>query len=285
MGNPGFFMGPTPPTLAASTGSVYNGNDGSTWICQSNGSWLRAGLPPPVILTPLQQLDHMRPDPKLPDTLGFREWRWQADDKVLQSPVQGTLWETECLSAEVWDEGEAIRGVAGIHALLVPRHWKILCELGFGPFPASPVTVRGIVERYGKYVLGTEGWRAEQVVIRELLAPSTDIGLDLEQRYPNVIVHYPDQLEDGDQSCTLEKLSKLVKGSRSPLPQLPRASSPPSPPPPQTAAIPNPPWFPLPPPESQKRFLPDPVSIVIGTMALSGVLLAIFAFARMFLPH
>jgi hypothetical protein len=50
--------------------------------------------------------------------------------------------------------------------------------------------VTGIVERFGKYVLGTEGWRAEWVMIRTLKAPSVEIGLALEQAYPDVEIYY-----------------------------------------------------------------------------------------------
>jgi hypothetical protein len=51
----------------------------------------------------------------------------------------------------------------------------------------------GVVERFGKYVLGTEGWRAEIVVIRKLRAPNTKIGLKLEKAYPKVEVFYEDR--------------------------------------------------------------------------------------------
>ncbi len=163
----------------------------------------------------------IRPDPTQPDTLGWREWVWDADHKCLKSPQQETLWESDHLAARHWSNEDAVRGVAGIHAMLVPRHWKILNEFGASPYgsPPSGTVVTGIVERFGKYVLGTEGWRAEQVIIRELLAPSTEIGLELEQRYPDVIIHYSDQ--EGDQSCTLERSSKSGKGSRPLLPNLP----------------------------------------------------------------
>jgi len=39
------------------------------------------------------------------------------------------------------------------------------------PDPHAADTL-GVVERFGKYVLGTEGWRAGIVVIRKLRAPS-----------------------------------------------------------------------------------------------------------------
>lgn len=156
----------------------------------------------------------MKPDPTQPDTLGWREWSWSDADKMLKSPSTGTLWTEAELVVPTWDEGDAVRGTSGIHAHLVPKHWKILGEQS-GGYVASgdPNRVHGIVERFGKYVLGTEGWRAEWVIIKELMAPSTEVGLKLEQAYPDVIVHYPE--EEGDASCTSATSSKWGKGNRS----------------------------------------------------------------------
>ncbi len=106
----------------------------------------------------------------------------------------------------------------------MPKHWKVVSELGSN----DNCRVCGIVERFGRYVLGTEGWRAEQVVIRELMAPSTEIGLKLEQSYPDVIVHYPDQTNEGEFKWTSEKSSELERGSRSLLPSSQPAPSPPA---------------------------------------------------------
>jgi hypothetical protein len=53
--------------------------------------------------------------------------------------------------------------------------------------------VHGIVERFGRYVLGTEGWRAEWVVIRELLAPDENTALALMRTYPEVRIHIREQ--------------------------------------------------------------------------------------------
>lgn len=198
-----------------------------------------------------------KPDPKQPDTLGWREWTWDAKAKCLKSPSQGALWPTEQHIAHQWSETDAVRGVAGIHALLVPKHWKILHELGHRPLGGSSgEVITGIVERFGKYVLGTEGWRAEQVIIRELLAPSTEIGLQLEQTYPNVIVHYSDQLE-GDTPCKSVTSSGLEKGSRSLLPQS-SPSSVQSLPPPSPAQSPHLiRWLASPTPPSGSVFLLD----------------------------
>jgi len=58
--------------------------------------------------------------------------------------------------------------------------WAVPCA---GP-PAPLVT--GLVERFGRYVLGTEGWRAEWVVIRKLRAPTPEIAEALARAYPEV---------------------------------------------------------------------------------------------------
>ena len=155
----------------------------------------------------------LKADPRQPDTLGWREWIWDEKGECLRSPSQDTPWPSAEHLAHHWDEQEVIRGAAGIHALPVPRHWKILHEMHEAPIGYGG-NVNGIVERFGRYVMGTEGWRAEQVVIRELMAPSTEIGLKLEQRYPDAIIHYPDQIEEGETLCKSEKSSALEKGNR-----------------------------------------------------------------------
>jgi hypothetical protein len=123
-----------------------------------------------------------------PDTVGWRGWRW--DGHLLLSPVQGTLWHDATLRAVEWADSAAVRGVAGIHARRLPIDWlradPSRTEIG-------RCDVHGIVERFGRYVLGTEGWRAEWVVIRELMAPDTKTALALMQRYPEVKVHIQEQ--------------------------------------------------------------------------------------------
>lgn len=134
----------------------------------------------------------LKPDPKVPDTFGWRSWVWHTGHELLISPHHMVLWDKPYLGAAYWDDANILRGNAGIHARLVPKHWKIL---GWPDDDASsgvdenPNLVTGIVERFGRYVLGTNGWRAEQVIIRELMAPSTEIGLALERVYPDVIAN------------------------------------------------------------------------------------------------
>lgn len=127
--------------------------------------------------------------PDAPDTLGWRGWRW--DGQVLISPIQGTPWHEATLWAEHWSDSEAVLGEAGIHARRMPCEWlrvdpKAVPHIG-------RCDVHGIVERFGRYVLGTEGWRAEWVVIRELLAPDAHTALALMRSYPEVRVHIREQ--------------------------------------------------------------------------------------------
>jgi hypothetical protein len=111
-----------------------------------------------------------------------------------------------------WSFSAAVRGKAGIHAARMPYDWRraslkdteleafaitgttqlawiaINSTFNSGDLPETHII--GIVERFGKYVLGTEGWRAEWVIIKALKAPTTEVGLLLEQAYPDVEVYY-----------------------------------------------------------------------------------------------
>jgi hypothetical protein len=137
-----------------------------------------------------------KPDPDAPDTLGWRVWTWDEASERLISPSLRTVWHTAELRVENWDSSEALRGTAGIHAARLPYDWRRADVMDHGELrhhARNQNKVIGLVERFGRYVLGTEGWRAEVVVIRKLRAPSTEIGLKLEQAYPEVEVYYEDR--------------------------------------------------------------------------------------------
>lgn len=140
------------------------------------------------------------PDPSAPDHLGWRCWIWDHDGEVLQSPVMKHLWESEelrRLSCFQWDDSNEVGAHPGIHARRLPKHdWRTISPFAWCALldeNLRDVTIiHGIVERFGRAVIGTLGWRAEHVVIRELLAPNTKIGLALERRYPHAVIHYRD---------------------------------------------------------------------------------------------
>lgn len=125
-----------------------------------------------------------------PDTLGWRAWLW--DGTQLRSPHQDTVWPHATLSAEAWSTESAVRGVAGIHARRLPRDWRRADwrqdERSEGP-SATAGLITGVVERQGRYVLGTTGWRAEQATIRALLAPDLHTLYALTSAYPDVTIY------------------------------------------------------------------------------------------------
>lgn len=141
-----------------------------------------------------------RPDRRAPDTLGWRVFRWDQTLNQLVSPHQGTAWpEDGVLEAENWpiDSAEVLRNKAGIHAVRMPKNWKEADpshnhELSFGANLVDGID--GIVERFGRAVVGDNGWRAERVVIRRVRAPSTEIGLAIELAYPTIDVFYPESV-------------------------------------------------------------------------------------------
>jgi hypothetical protein len=132
-------------------------------------------------------------DPDAPSTLGWRGWNFNTTTCLLESSSFHTTWHDLELRINNWDESEVVHGTRGIHAHRVPINWKIALNQGYG-------NVTGIVERYGRYVLGEQGWRAEWVVIRKLLAPTQEIGFALEKAYPDAQVEYFDTERYGDQS-------------------------------------------------------------------------------------
>lgn len=142
------------------------------------------------------------PDPGYAATMGFRSWVFDYNTGLLRSPSQGTPWQDTELRCEFWEENEVVRGASGIHAHLVPHDWQTAGDQGYGgqgfhQFGDGAVmcapTVLGLVERFGRYVLGTEGWRAEWVVIRALHAPSKAVAMALQLSYPEVEITHGDR--------------------------------------------------------------------------------------------
>jgi hypothetical protein len=134
-----------------------------------------------------------RPDPNWDNTFGWRIWAWNG--KQLCSPTRGTIWpEDGILEADFWPETEQVlRGHAGIHATVTPVDWKQADRMHNVELLGRN-HVDGIVERFGRAVIGDNGWRAERAVIRQIRAPSTEIGLAIEHQYPGVEVFYPEYL-------------------------------------------------------------------------------------------
>lgn len=124
-----------------------------------------------------------RPSWKRPDTLGWRTFSWHRTKHCLMSPVQKTLWTEPEMRVENWAEDTAVRGKAGIHACRLPRgDWrKAQC-----PHDMPRLPIVALVERFGKFVLGSEGWRAEWVFIKEIMAPDEATARALKRVYPEL---------------------------------------------------------------------------------------------------
>ena len=130
-----------------------------------------------------QQRRMAMPSRQWSDVFGYRGWLVESDG-LLVSPQQKTPWLDHELVAHGWTDDKAVRGVGGIHALLVPREWKKQGDSAY----VDERSVAGIVERHGRYVLGEDGWRAERAVIRALAAPSLEVQMLLMAKYPTVPV-------------------------------------------------------------------------------------------------
>lgn len=124
----------------------------------------------------------------LANHLGWRAFRWDANFGVLRSPQRRTPWHDSVMQVPNWDTSAALRGVAGIHALHAPRGWRVLPWEGDTYCGCASPAVTALVERWGRAVVGEDGWRAEWCAIRELVAPA-DIAGAIQAAYPDVTVH------------------------------------------------------------------------------------------------
>lgn len=120
---------------------------------------------------------------------GWRTFDWSFFHMRLKSPTQKTIWDgPELIVPESqWSTEEAVRGRAGIHACRLPldADWKEARQ----PHDMPRAPILALCERFGRYVLGEVGWRAEWVIIRELLVPSENIAQVIRYIYPEVVVH------------------------------------------------------------------------------------------------
>lgn len=126
-----------------------------------------------------------RPSFSRSDTLGWRTWDWNQSKRCLTSPSQGTLWPDPELRVENWSTDAAVRGKAGIHACRLPRgDWRRAGR----PSDMPGGTIIGLLERFGRFVLGSEGWRAEWVIIKELVCADEALARQVKAAYPDIPV-------------------------------------------------------------------------------------------------
>lgn len=110
-------------------------------------------------------------DPGTGELVGWRLFLVDDRTGTLRSPYMGTVWHEPELRAATWSRHDAVRGHAGIHA------WWPAAD--GGPPAAALVEwvwqlglVLAEVRGSGRYVAGTDGWRAEVVrVVRVVVSP------------------------------------------------------------------------------------------------------------------
>lgn len=138
--------------------------------------------------------------------LGVRAFKLTGN-YLLQSPSQNTIWTEDHLTTSNWDEGEVVRGLAGIHAAWPP--------MSFASRPLidtiADVGVIASVRASGRFVAGKEGWRAEKVIVDTVYLPSHilthwRIIKRLTKQYPNISFE--------EEPWALERLSKSGKSNR-----------------------------------------------------------------------
>jgi hypothetical protein len=148
-------------------------------------------------------------DPMDGSLLGVRIFKLSPSLK-LQSPNQGTIWESNVLQiADEWQETEIVRGAAGIHAAWPPR--SLMVAPLIDTVKPDAVSLFSCVRGYGRYVAGTEGWRAEKVIVDRVFLPESirsrwRMMKRLEKLYPEISFE--------EQPWTLERSLKLARSSR-----------------------------------------------------------------------
>ena len=113
------------------------------------------------------------------------------EDGVLSSPAQGTIWTGPVLSAPEWSDSSVIRGVCGVHACW-PASTGALPEGHDAPRANSLAEVIG----WGRSVQGTEGWRAEHVMLVRVQVPP-ELVAAVRARYPEIDVIGSEDASDG----------------------------------------------------------------------------------------
>jgi hypothetical protein len=143
--------------------------------------------------------------------VGWRYWRVSsALPDLLISPFRQTRWDGPVLTAHTWSTHDAVQGLAGIHATHTQKQARRFAALerGYrGSYTYTTTVAIGRVRAYGRYVVGTNGWRAERVIVDKLFIvpfPKQHAGgaiAAFEQRY-----HCPVRLDLRSHTMALRDL-------------------------------------------------------------------------------
>jgi hypothetical protein len=148
--------------------------------------------------TPLEATSGAVPDGFVP-LVGYREWAVHRDPdgtSALRSLFHPTIWPNDralaavCLRPLIW------HGRSGIGHRAVP---DAVCECGIYAFRrpdfdtlrgAKGPKARGVVRGWGRYVLGTSGWRCEFASVSAIVVDADDpaTSRELARRYGIAVV-------------------------------------------------------------------------------------------------
>jgi hypothetical protein len=128
-------------------------------------------------------------------------WRWwnmvvmNTGEVVLRSPYRGTVWTGPTLRVPEWTDSDAVRGVAGIHALIRGsdewvreyENWRAF-YIKSKPHPVRWTRVLGRIRGSGRVAIATrdiQGFRCEVATIDLLVVPwyVAPWARDLSERY------------------------------------------------------------------------------------------------------
>jgi hypothetical protein len=127
-------------------------------------------------------------------------------DLHLMSPAQATVWNTNVLVAERWDESDAVRGTCGIHAAwpcVSPRVMPFIDTVNRGPNRVI-ACVRGM----DRFVAGETGWRAERVIVDKVFLPSY---IKHRWRYLKRLERLYPEVEFEEEPWTLERSQRSAR--------------------------------------------------------------------------
>lgn len=139
--------------------------------------------------------------------LGVRYFKL-SEDFHLVSPHQKTVWESNVLTATAWNDDEAVRGKAGIHAAWPTKSGRVTPRIDFEIKDVEQITLIAKVRGLGRFVTGETGWRAEKVIIDTMYLPSSLLG---RWRVVKRLEKLYTEINFEEETWTLERSSRLAK--------------------------------------------------------------------------
>lgn len=126
------------------------------------------------------------------------------------SPTQFTIWKTEQLAVQSWDESAVVRGVAGIHAAWPARSTYTYPAIDH---PTGEHCYLADVRGFGKVVKGITGWRAERCIIDRFYLTKQWFDRPQRRYLQTLVANYPN-IEFLEEPWTSEKSLRSLRFTR-----------------------------------------------------------------------